>query len=131
MTYDLVVLTQRAPDVRAVVDSMVDAGEALRVRGSGEGAVIQLCDDDGRALVSIEAAQRVDVAGEVERLLGGGVTAGLTVPYWWTEARASGGAEGAPAIAHRFADAMVARLGGAVWPVPEARPGGGTDGGAR
>ncbi|SEF43918.1 hypothetical protein SAMN04489712_10124 [Thermomonospora echinospora] len=127
MTYDLVVLTSRAPDVRAIVDSMVHAGETLRVRGAGGGALIQLCDDDGRPLVNIEAAQRVDVEGEVERLLGAEVTAGLTVPYWWVEVRASGGRGDAPALAHRFADAMVERLGGAVW--PPVAPGGDEEGG--
>ncbi|WP_433325770.1 hypothetical protein [Spirillospora sp. CA-294931] len=116
MTYDLVVLTQRAPNVRAIVDSMVHAGEALRVRGAGAGAIIQLCDDEGRPLVSIESAQRVDVEGEVERLLGDEATAGLTVPFWWVEARASNGEADAPRLAHRFADAMVTRLGGTVWP---------------
>ncbi|WP_067456537.1 hypothetical protein [Actinomadura macra] len=116
MTYDMVVLTQRAPDVRAIVDSMVAAGETLRVRGGGDGAIIRLCDDEGRPLVSIESAQRVDVEGEVGRVLGETVDAGLTVPYWWVEVRASGGDPGAPVLAHRFADAMVGRLGGAVWP---------------
>ncbi|QXJ24190.1 hypothetical protein AGRA3207_005464 [Actinomadura graeca] len=116
MTYDMVVLTQRAPDVRAIVDSMVAAGETLRVRGGGDGAVIRLCDDDGRPLVSIESAQRVDVEGEAGRLLGERVDAGLTVPYWWVEVRASGGDAQAPVLAHRFADALVGRLGGAVWP---------------
>ncbi|WP_242903154.1 hypothetical protein [Actinomadura terrae] len=116
MTYDMVVLTQRAPDVRAIVDSMVAAGETLRVRGGGDGALILLRDDAGSPLVSIESAQRVDVEGEVGRVLGGPVDAGLTVPYWWVEVRASGGDPRAPGIAHRFADAMVERLGGAVWP---------------
>ena len=120
MTYDMVVLTQRPPDVRAIVDSMVDAGETLRVRGGGAGAVIQLCDDEGRPLVSIESAQRVDVEGEVERVLGDGVPTGLTVPYWWVEVRASGGDPNAPALAHRFADAMVARLSGTVWSAVES-----------
>ncbi|TDD85601.1 hypothetical protein E1293_10875 [Actinomadura darangshiensis] len=115
MTYDLVVLTQLAPDAQSLVDSMVAADDTLRVRGSGDGAIIQLCDETGRPLVSIEAAQPVEVTGEVERLLGTTVTAGLTLPYWWVEARAAGGAP-APALAHRFAAALVERLGGAVWP---------------
>lgn len=115
MTYDMVVLTARAPDVRAVVDSMVDAGGALRVRGSGDGALIQLCDGAGLPLLSIESAQRVDVAGEVERLLGADVTAGLTVPYWWVEARATGADPRGAEVANRFAAALVDRLGGAVW----------------
>ncbi|MFI0482183.1 hypothetical protein [Actinomadura sp. 9N215] len=115
MTYDMVVLTRRAPNVRAIVDSMVDAGDTLRVRGSGDGALIQLCDDEGLPLLSIESAQRVDVAGEVERLLGPDVVAGLTVPFWWVEARATGADPRGQEAADRFAAAMVERLGGAVW----------------
>ena len=115
MTYDVVVLTQRAPDVRAIVDSMVRAGESLRVRGARSDAVVQLVGADGRPVLSIEAAQRVDVAGEVERLLGPEVTAGLTVPYWWVEARAVDTEADAIEITHRFAEAMTERLGGAVW----------------
>lgn len=116
MTYDLVVLTQRVPDAQALAESLASAGEALVVRGAGDGALVQLCDESGRMLVSIEAAQRVDVAGEVERLLGDAITVGLTVPYWWMEARAPEDAPDAPAVAHRFAAALTARLGGVVWP---------------
>ncbi|MBA9006728.1 MULTISPECIES: hypothetical protein [Thermomonospora] len=131
MTYDLVVLTRRAPDVRAIVDSMVEAGETLRVRGAGDGALIQLCDEEGRPLLSIEAAQRVDVEGEVERLLGAEAAAGLSVPYWWVEARATGSEPAGAALAHRFAEAMVERLGGRVWPPgppPQAAGPGAEDG---
>jgi hypothetical protein len=116
MTYDLVALTQRAPDAQALAESMASAGDALVVRGAGDGALIQLCDESGRMLVSIEAAQRVDVAGEVERLLGDAITVGLTVPYWWIEARAPEDVPDAPAVAYRFAAALTARLGGVVWP---------------
>lgn len=122
MTYDLVALTARAPNIRATVDAMAHAGPELRVRGAGSGAVVQLCDDHDRPLVSIEAAQRVDVEGEVERLLGPGAAEGLTVPYWWVEIRASGDGDRPAALAHRFAGDLVRRLGGRVWsarPAPE------------
>lgn len=104
--------------MRALVDAMVNAGPDLRVRGAGGGAVVQLRDDDGAPLVSIEAAQRVDVPGEVERLLGAETAARMPEPCWWVEVRASSAARGATdtaALAHRFADSLVDRLGGTVW----------------
>ncbi|RAY13179.1 hypothetical protein DPM19_22070 [Actinomadura craniellae] len=133
MTYDLVALTAKAPNIRAAIDAMAHASPALRVRGAGSGAVIQLCDDEGRPLLNIEAAQRVDVEGEVERLLGPGAADGLTVPYWWVEVRASGDGDRPAALAHRFADDLVRRLGGRVWsarPAP-ADPGPGPGEGGR
>ncbi|GAA3732141.1 hypothetical protein [Salinactinospora qingdaonensis] len=119
MTYDVVALVRQAPDMRVLADAMVRAGRRLRVRGAGEGAVIQLCDDDGRALLSIEAAQRVDVPSEVERLLGSDTARRMPHPCWWVEARAThprDGDEDTAALAHRFATGLVDRLGGTVWP---------------
>lgn len=120
MTYDVVALVRRAPDVRALVDSMVDAGPDLKVVGAGEGAVIRLCDDSGRALLSIEAAQEVEVPDEVERLLGPHTAAARPDPCWWVEARAAGSGPDPAGLAHRFADSLAARLGGTVWPPREA-----------
>ncbi|ASU82224.1 hypothetical protein CDO52_04980 [Nocardiopsis gilva YIM 90087] len=127
MTYDVVALVRQDPDMRALVDAMVDAGPDLRVRGVGGGAVVQLRDDDSAPLVSIEAAQRVDVPGEVGRLLGAETAARMPDPCWWVEVRASSAARGTTdtaALAHRFADALVERLGGTVWS-SRPRPAGG------
>ncbi|MBB6173836.1 hypothetical protein HNR23_003896 [Nocardiopsis mwathae] len=130
MTYDVVALVRKDPDMRALIDAMVEAGPELRVRGAGGGAVVQLRDDDGTPLVSIEAAQRVDVPGEVERLLGAETAACMPDPCWWVEVRASRGTDGTAAgvdtagLAHRFADGLVGSLGGTVWsahPRPTAR----------
>ncbi|GAA2111792.1 hypothetical protein [Actinomadura alba] len=115
MTHDVVALVQKAPDVRAIIDSMVDTGKDLRVRGAIEGAVIQLCDDQGRTLVSIEPPQFVRVEGEVERLLGAEVAARAPAPVWWVEARASGTDPRSAALGRRFAEELVRRLGGTVW----------------
>ncbi|MUL43247.1 hypothetical protein FZ103_19095 [Streptomonospora sp. PA3] len=116
MTYDVVALVRQAPDVRALVDSMVDAGPDLKVAGAGEGAVIRLRDDSGRPVLAIEAAQKVEVPGEVGRLLGAEAAAGMPDPCWWVEARAPGSGPDPEALAHRFADSLTARLGGIVWP---------------
>lgn len=118
MTYDVVALVEQAPDLRSLVKGMVGAGRELKVRGAGGGAVIQLCDEQGRPLVGVEAAQRVDVPDEVERLLGAEAAQRAPDPCWWVEARAVDTDERSVAVAHRFADEMTRRLGGTVWSSP-------------
>ena len=76
-------LTAEPPDAYALAVSMAEADPHLHVHEAGSGAMIQLCDDEGVPLVAIEAAQRVGVAAEVERLLGEGVAEGLTASFWW------------------------------------------------
>jgi hypothetical protein len=115
VTHDVVALVRNAPDVRTLVDSMAETDDSLRVRGTGEGAIIQLCNEEGQALVSIEAPQFVRVDGEVERLLGAEVAAKVPTPVWWVEARAALADERSAALARRFADELVRRLGGTVW----------------
>ncbi|MER6812112.1 DUF6177 family protein [Spirillospora sp. NPDC000708] len=122
MTYELVVLTQREPDALDLVDAMVSADDTLWVGDIGDSTLVQLRDESGRVLVSIGTAQRVEVEGEVERVLGDAVTAGLTVPYWQVEARVPDDAPEGPAVAHRFAAALASRLGGAVWPPSPPQP---------
>ena len=117
MTYDLIALVQEEPHLGILVDDLVRAGEGLRVSVTGSGALIQLHDDEGNPVVSVLEPRRVVVAGEAERLLGPEVAAGVTVPYWWVEARAPEYGAAMPALVHRFADALVGRLGGVVWPV--------------
>ncbi|MYV60258.1 hypothetical protein GTW37_12760, partial [Streptomyces sp. SID4931] len=79
-------------------------------------AVIQLCDAEGRPLVSVEAPLLVSVEGEAERLLG---TTAPPVPYWWTEARATTGVAEAEQLAGTFAARLATLVGGSAWP-PDA-----------
>jgi hypothetical protein len=122
LTYDIVALVRTAPDVKAMVDSMADTDESLRVRGTAAGAIVQLCNDEGQALVSIEAPQLVRVEGEVERLLGAEVAAKAPSPVWWVEARAADADKRSAALARTFAAELVRRLGGTVWAGREAAP---------
>jgi hypothetical protein len=115
VTYDVVALVPDAPQVQSVVDAMAATDEGLGVRGAADGAVIQLCDEHGRALLSIEAPQHVRVEGEIERLLGAEVAARTPAPVWWVEARAAGGDERSAELARRFAGELVRLLGGTVW----------------
>ncbi len=116
MTYDVIALVRQTPDPRSIVAGMLAAGERLRVRETANGAVIQLCDDTGRPLVSLETPVLIQVPGEVGRLLGAEYGDPVGVPVWWMEARAPSGQPDAEALARRFADEVARRLDGVVWP---------------
>ena len=121
MTRDVVALLATAPDVHDVAAALLAAGERFGIRSAAGGAVVQLCDDQGRPLVSIEVPVLVRVPGEVERLLGDRVTDAPAPPLWWVETRAPSGREGPERLGRRFAEALAARCRGVVWP-PEAPP---------
>ncbi|MFB7596734.1 DUF6177 family protein [Streptomyces sp. NPDC056160] len=117
MTKDVIALTDRMPDAWSVLAGLLAGGPDLHVRSAAEGAVIQLCDAEGRPLVSIEAPLLLHVPGEAQRLLG--ATGGDGERRWWTEARASTAVPGAEQLAGAFAARLATLLGGTVWP-PDA-----------
>ncbi|MFJ6016360.1 DUF6177 family protein [Streptomyces sp. NPDC092952] len=116
MTKDVIALTSRMPDPLTVLAALLAGGPDKLVGTAGEDAVVQLCDDQGRPLVSIEAPLLVQVAGEAERLLG---ATAPPVPFWWTEARATTGVAEAEALAGTFAARVALLAEGSAWP-PEA-----------
>ncbi|MFF2014075.1 DUF6177 family protein [Streptomyces sp. NPDC058195] len=118
MTKDVIALTSRMPDPLTVLAALLAGGPDKLVGTTGEDAVVQLCDDQGRPLVSIEAPLLVQVAGEAERLLG---ATAPPVPFWWTEARATTGVEEAEALAGTFAARVALLAGGSAWPPEAAR----------
>jgi hypothetical protein len=111
VTYDVVAVVPTMPDVRAILGAMIAAGEHLLVDETADGGIIQLSDDEGNPIVSIEVPVLIQVAGEVERLLG---VREDRVPIWWVEARATA-RDDADVIARDFATELVRRLGGTVW----------------
>ncbi|MGW6281786.1 hypothetical protein [Kribbella sp. NPDC055071] len=113
MTYDLVALVDGRPSNEDVLAGLAAAGADLGVRAVGDGAVVQLCDEDDDPLVSIELPLLVQVPGEVERMLGATVGT-VETPAWWVEIRAAS-RDGARELAEKFADSLVGRLGGRVW----------------
>ncbi|MEV4440455.1 DUF6177 family protein [Streptomyces sp. NPDC049577] len=113
MTKDVIALTERMPDAWSVLAGLLAGGPDLTVRSTGEGAVAQLCDADGRPLLSVEAPLLLNVPGEAARLLGIEESAGSV---WWTEARASTAVPLAERLAGAFAGRLTTLLGGAVWP---------------
>jgi hypothetical protein len=120
MTYDLVALVDGRPSNDDMMQSLLGAGADLRVQAVSDGAVVQLCDDDGQPLVSIEMPLLIQVPGEVERMLG--IEPGtVDTPAWWVEVRAST-RDGAREVAEAFADSLVGRLGGKVWSSAGLRP---------
>ncbi|MCX0245226.1 DUF6177 family protein [Streptomyces drozdowiczii] len=114
MTQDVIALTPRMPDPKALLAGLHAGGPDLRVDRAGDGAVVRLCADSGQTLLSLEAPRYLQVPREVERLLGKGVW--NESPVWWTEARASSAAAEAARLAGSVAGRLAAVLGGAVWP---------------
>ena len=118
MTKDVIALTRRMPDPLTVLAGLLSGGPDKLVETVGEDAVVRLCDEEGRPLVSVEAPLLVQVAGEAERLLGATAPA---VPFWWTEARATTGVEEAERLAGTFAARLITLAGGSAWPPEAAR----------
>ncbi|WP_413752687.1 DUF6177 family protein [Streptomyces sp. R-74717] len=118
MTKDVIALTRRMPDPLTVLAGLLAGGPDKLVGTTGEDAVVQLCDEQGRPLVSVEAPLLVQVAGEAERLLG---ATAPPVPFWWTEARATTGVEEAELLAGTFAARLATLAGGSAWPPEAAR----------
>ncbi|MBI0299399.1 hypothetical protein JBE04_34310 [Streptomyces sp. PRKS01-29] len=129
MTKDVIALTERMPDIWSIVAGLFAGGPDLDVRAAGEGAVVQMCDEAGRPLVSVEAPLLVRVAGEAARLLGP-EAGGTGVPVWWTEARAATGVERAELLAASFARRLARLCGGSVWPSAAAADAGAAQPGA-
>ena len=113
MSHDVVALVHGAPDVQATVSQMIAEGERVRLV-PGESAV-HLCGEDGRPMVSVEEPQFIQVAGEVERLVGPETAAQAGAPVWWVEARAASAVVGAADVARRFAEQVVQDCGGVLW----------------
>ncbi|KOT59006.1 hypothetical protein ADK43_17690 [Streptomyces rimosus subsp. rimosus] len=106
------------PDPWTLLAGLLSGGPEKLVDAAGEDAVVRLCDDAGRPLVSVEAPLLVQVDGEAERLLG---ATAPPVPYWWTEARATTGVEHAEQLAGTFAARLASLAGGSAWPPEAAR----------
>jgi hypothetical protein len=113
MTKDVITLTKKMPDPLSVLAGLLSGGPDQLAGVEGEGAVVRLCDAQGRPLVSVEAPLLVQVRGEAERLLGASAP---EVPYWWTEARATTGVKEAEQLAGTFAARLATLVGGTAWP---------------
>ncbi len=121
MSHDVVALLAESPSRRSLLDALVAAGPKLRVRLVAEGTVVQLRDDSDRLVIAMQAAQRLTVSAEADRLLGDGITDDLPAQPLWVEVRGTELTDtDTAATARRFAHCLVERHGGAVWE-PERR----------
>ncbi|WDZ90710.1 DUF6177 family protein [Nocardiopsis sp. HUAS JQ3] len=114
MSYDVVALVAHEPDEKAVVHALQGVDPELRLHWHGDTTVMQIRDGDAQLLATLEPGRPVERSDAVVRLLGPEVVAGLPETFWWVEARARPDERGREA-AHRFADGLALRLGGAVW----------------
>ncbi|WP_017558626.1 DUF6177 family protein [Nocardiopsis baichengensis] len=114
MSYDVVALVAGMPDERSIAEALDGVDPDLWLYRHGDTDVLQIRDGDGRLLATLEPGQRVEHADAVTGLLGEEVVAGLPDCFWWVESRARPDALGRK-VAHRFADGLALRLGGAVW----------------
>lgn len=113
MTFDVVALCREQPEEAAVRSALTAAGPDLGVQALERGGLVQLCDDDGQPLVTIEGPMLVQVLGEVQRLLGIDVDAPYAV--WWVEVRATDRHAEAAGVARRLGAALVEATGGQLW----------------
>lgn len=121
MSRDVIALLAESPHRRSLLDALAEAGPKLRVRLVAEGTVIELRDDSGRLVLAVQAAQRLAVSSEADRLLTDGVSDDLPAQPFWVEAR-GGELDGTDTagMARRFARHLVERHGGTLWE-PESR----------
>ncbi|MFI9274593.1 DUF6177 family protein [Kitasatospora sp. NPDC052896] len=115
MTKDVVALIPRMPDTDSIAKALAAAGPGFHLRSVAGGAMLQLCDEAGRPLLSVEAPLFVEVPGEAARLLGP-EAAEVGAPVWWIEARASTAVPEAERLGALFAGRLARELDGIVWP---------------
>ncbi|MFW5415998.1 hypothetical protein J0910_05180 [Nocardiopsis sp. CNT-189] len=114
MSYDVVALVAKDPDMRAIAHALRDAAPEAWLRPLSGGNVLQIRSDERHVLATLEPAQLVESPGEVARLLGPEAAVGLPEECWWVEVRARPDEQGRE-IAHRLAESLAWRLGGTVW----------------
>lgn len=101
-------ITVKFPDIKAILAALHAGGPDLRMKQAGQGAVAQLCTEDGNPVVSLEAPRYIQVPGETARLLGDVVH--RDGPLWWTEVRASTAVPEAQRLAASIAGRLAALL---------------------
>lgn len=110
VTEDVIALCRRRPEIEQSVGALLAAGPELWVRPIVRGELVELVDDAGFSLLTVECPLLVRVPGEVRRLLG--EVEDAEAPLWWVEIRAASAREGAAGAARRFAEHLVRDLGG-------------------
>ncbi|WP_412163983.1 hypothetical protein [Curtobacterium flaccumfaciens] len=109
MPRELLILSATAPESAAFVGAGAGIAPDLRVRTLDGGAVTEVVDRRGRAVLSVQVPELVENPAEVARLA---PWSSLSAPVWWTEAWAPWGEQGevGVAIARAFAEAIGAEV---------------------
>jgi len=109
MPRDLLILSTSAPELAAFVDAGAGIAPDLRVRTLEGGAVTEVVDRRGSAVLSVQVPEFVENTAEVARLA---PWASVDGPVWWTEAWAPWGPAGDVGvdIARAFAAALGAQV---------------------
>lgn len=109
MPRDVLIISTAEPSLAAFVDAGAGIAPDLRVRTLANGAVTEVVDRRGSAVLSLQGPEFVENAAEVARLAPWASTTG---PVWWTEAWAPWGTDGevGVAIARAFAQAIGAEV---------------------
>jgi hypothetical protein len=84
MPRDAVLLSQQSIELRAVVEAAEVVDPSLRVRSLFDRAVLQLLNEAGEPVASIQNSVLLSNLDEVIRLLPDAPR--VPVPVWWTEA---------------------------------------------
>lgn len=113
MTADLIVLARKEPDNAVLVTALLAAGPELRVGSIGHEVALQLFDDDGQVVTTVEVPTRIQVPNEARRLLG--VDEEPDVPYWWIELRTPSTRPPSLEAALRLAESLVEQTDGVLW----------------
>ncbi|PCN49228.1 hypothetical protein Csp2054_03340 [Curtobacterium sp. 'Ferrero'] len=109
MPREVLILSARAPGLADFVDAGAGIAPDLRVRTLEGGAVTEVVDRRGNAVLSVQVPEYVENTAESARLA---PWAAVDGPVWWTEAWAPWGPAGEVGIA--IARSFAATLGAQV-----------------
>ncbi|GAA3931897.1 hypothetical protein GCM10023085_11530 [Actinomadura viridis] len=107
MSREIVALLRERPELAPLLHSLRGKGLAVAEHDN----TTHLYDAAGRLLVHIAHPLRIDVPGEVERLL----NTSVPLPVWWVGVRAAATLTEAGPLARRCAETLVSRHGGTLW----------------
>lgn len=114
MSYDTVALVAREPNLETVIRALEDVAPGTWLRPHPDTALIELRDEEGSLLATVEPGLPLASNQEIGRLLGPEQQDTAPNPCWWVETRARPDTAGRR-IADDFAQTLTTHLGGTVW----------------
>ncbi|MFW6642079.1 DUF6177 family protein [Nocardiopsis algeriensis] len=120
--HTVVALLHEHPTLRGLLDALSRSAPHLRARPTAGGVLVELRDDRDCLVAAVQAAQRLAVLAEAERLLGPVDTGDVPAQPWWVEARSTGIDPSAHTTLTEFASALTSSYGGTVHDLGPAWP---------